>query len=209
MISVSRSVGHLLPHSCADADGRFPDLACRRPMVRTDIAVSGWMSASLGNNFATPTLLDALGSPLALNVLEQASMAAIALIVLHWRKSPALDFSALRRAPLTIAGIGLSNALTCRLFMVSLHELPLSLCHTIRSLLPCVAALIGLASGHQFAAHELLALPVLAAGFALAVSAQPSCSVTGVAAALGSLLALSALQHLSKRVLDLPERQDQ
>lgn len=170
--------------------------------MRTDLALSSWMAASLGNNFATPTLLDQLQSPLALNVLEQATMAVIATMLMQARRMPLVDTRALREIPLSILVMGIANAVTCRLFMVSLHHLPLSLCHTIRACSPCCAAAFGLLSGERFSARQLSALPIMAAGFALAVSAQPSCSATGVAAAVGSLLALSVLQHLSHRILN-------
>ena len=102
--------------------------------MRTDITLASWVSASLGNNYATPTLLDAIGSPLALNVLEQASMVAVALLVLQARRSALVNVAALKRSGgLTVLGMGMCNALTCRLFMLSLHHLPLSLCHTIRA----------------------------------------------------------------------------
>lgn len=171
--------------------------------MRTDITLASWVSASLGNNYATPTLLDAIGSPLALNVLEQASMVAVALLVLQARRSALVNVAALKRSGgLTVLGMGMCNALTCRLFMLSLHHLPLSLCHTIRAASPCCAAIIRLASGRPIARQQLLALPMIVAGFALAVSAQPSCSAVGVSAAIGSMLALSGLQHLTKRLLD-------
>ena len=38
----------------------------------TGFAVASWYSASLANNYATPSLLDLLGNPLTLNMLEQA-----------------------------------------------------------------------------------------------------------------------------------------
>ena len=169
--------------------------------MRTDLALSSWWAASLGNNFATPTLLDQLGSPLALNILEQATMAVIAATVMQTRQMPLVDMRALRELPSSIIVMGVANAVTCRLFMVSLHHLPLSLCHTIRACSPVCAAAFGLLAGERFSARQLSALPIMVAGFGLAVSAQPSCSATGVAAAVGSLLALSVLQHLSHRLL--------
>lgn len=98
--------------------------------------------------------------------------------------------------------MGLANAITARWFMVSLQHLPLSLCQTIRACSPCVAAVIGIFRGKHFSNKQLAAIPVIVAGFALAVSAQPSCSKVGVYAAIGSLLAMSALQHLSKELLE-------
>ena len=48
----------------------------------TEFAITSWYSASLANNYATPSLLDILGSPLTLNMLEQLCMAAVALVAL-------------------------------------------------------------------------------------------------------------------------------
>ena len=101
-----------------------------------------------------------------------------------------------------VLAMGLANAVTTRLFMVSLQKMPLSLCHTLRSCSPCVAAVVGLWRGRRFSPAQLWSLPVIVAGFAIAVSAQPACSATGVCAAIGSLLAMSALQHLSKGLLE-------
>lgn len=170
--------------------------------MRTEVALTSWVASSLGNNYATPSLLDAIGSPLALNILEQASMALIAICALQLRGLPLVDTEALKRVPLQIIAMGVCNAITARLFMVSLHHLPLSLCHTIRAASPCCAAIIGMAGGRRFSARQLTSLPIMVAGFALAVSAEPSFSLVGVAAAVGSLIALSALQHLSRSLLD-------
>jgi len=101
-----------------------------------------------------------------------------------------------------VVAMGLANAITARWFMISLQHLPLSLCHTIRACSPCVAAAIGLLRRKHFSLWQWTSLPVIVAGFALAVSAQPSCSTIGVYAAIGSLLAMSALQHLSKELLE-------
>ena len=101
-----------------------------------------------------------------------------------------------------VLAMGLENAVTTHLFIIGLRELPLSLVHTIRACSPCVAAAIGLCRGRHFSAAQLWSLPVIVGGFAVAVSAQPSCSVTGVYATIGSLLAMSALQHLSKELLE-------
>ena len=41
-------------------------------------ALAGWYAASVGNNYATPSLLHLLGGrPLPLNVLEQATMSLL------------------------------------------------------------------------------------------------------------------------------------
>lgn len=129
-------------------------------------------------------------------------MVAVALVVLQAHRAALVDKDALKRAGAwAVIGMGLFNALTCRLFMLSLHYLPLSLCHTIRAASPCCAAAIRLAAGRRISAQQLLALPIILAGFGLAISAQPSCNMIGVAAAVGSMLALSGLQHTSKRLL--------
>ena len=160
--------------------------------------VVAWYAASLGNNYATPALLDLLGSPLTLNVVEQATMSLIALAVLPARRVPLPTGKVMKRAgALPIVLMGMANALTCRLFMVSLQHLDVSLCHTIRACNPCLAAGIGLLQGQRFSARRLCSLPLMLSGFAIAVTAQPSCSAVGVAAAIGSLLALSVLQHLT------------
>lgn len=172
-------------------------------MRTSELIIPPWWSASLGNNYATPELLEAFGSPLALNVLEQATMALIALATLPCNRVALPGLQSLRQAgSLAVVGMGLANALTCRLYMISLHHLPLSLCHTIRACSPCCAAIVGLLNGQRFSARQLLALPLMVLGFGIAVSAQPSCSTVGVAAAVGSLFALTALQHLSKLTLD-------
>jgi drug/metabolite transporter (DMT)-like permease len=160
--------------------------------------VVAWYAASLGNNYATPALLDLLGSPLALNVVEQATMSLIALVVLPTARVKLPTWKTMQSAGLrAIVLMGMCNALTCRLFMVSLHHLDVSLCHTIRACNPILAAMIGLMHGKQFSRHRLCSLPLMLSGFAIAVAAQPSCSAIGVAAAIGSLLSLSALQHLT------------
>ena len=189
-------------------------------LLSTEVTIASWYSASLANNYATPSLLDLLESPLTLNMLEQAAMILVALVALPLNKVRLIPSKATlqkinnTKADGSIGGggihtlyvilaMGLANAITARLFMVSLQHLPLSLCHTIRACSPCVAAAIGLTfrrgkNGVVFSSKQLLSLPVILMGFALAVSAQPSCSKVGVYAAIGSLLAMSALQHLSK-----------
>jgi len=183
------------------------------------LSITSWYSASLANNYATPTLLDLLGSPLTLNMLEQAAMMLVAVVALPVNGIPLLpNFQTLttqntnnnndttKKHHLStihlVFAMGLANAITARWFMISLQHLPLSLCHTIRACSPCVAAAIGLLRRKHFSSLQWTSLPVIVAGFALAVSAQPSCSIIGVYAAIGSLLAMSALQHLSKELLE-------
>jgi len=171
----------------------------------TEVTIASWYSASLANNYATPSLLDLLGNPLTLNMLEQFSMvlvASIALPAYRVQLLPTRKTLSKVGGVVPILAMGLANAITTRLFMVSLQHLPLSLCHTIRACSPCVAAGIGLLRGKNFSTKQLSSLPIIVAGFGLAVSAQPSCSKVGVYAAIGSLLAMSALQHISKDVLD-------
>ena len=175
--------------------------------------IASWYSASLANNYATPSLLDLLGnSPLTLNILEQTAMIFVALIALPSNKIriiPTKETIKKVGGIIPILAMGLANAITARLFMISLQHLPLSLCHTIRACSPCVAAGIGLLRGKRFSTKQLSSLPIIVAGFSLAVSAvQPSSDGSntsiklGVYAAIGSLLAMSALQHISKVVLE-------
>jgi drug/metabolite transporter (DMT)-like permease len=175
--------------------------------------IASWYSASLANNYATPSLLDLLGnSPLTLNILEQTAMIFVALIALPANKIkliPTKETIKKVGGIIPILAMGLANAITARLFMISLQHLPLSLCHTIRACSPCVAAGIGLLRGKRFSTKQLSSLPIIVAGFSLAVSAvQPSSDGSnisikvGVYAAIGSLLAMSALQHISKVVLE-------
>ena len=100
--------------------------------------------------------------------------------------------------PATVLGMGVCNAATCYLFMLSLSLLPLSLCMTIRAATPAGAVLFGLASGRTYSVEQCLSLLPMLGGFALAVNAQGSSSLPGVAAALGSLLALNGVQHCSR-----------
>ena len=58
--------------------------------------------------------------------------------------------------------------------------------------------LFGLASGRTYSVEQCLSLLPMLGGFALAVNAQGSSSLPGVAAALGSLLALNGVQHCSR-----------
>jgi hypothetical protein len=81
--------------------------------------------------------------------------------------------------------------------MISLKHLDVSLCHTIRACNPCIAAILAMCNGRKLSGRRLCSLPLMLTGFALAVAAEPSCSMTGVAAAIGSLVSLSALQHLT------------
>jgi drug/metabolite transporter (DMT)-like permease len=176
--------------------------------------IASWYTASLANNFATPALLDLLdNSPITLNILEQTAMIFVALIVLPANQIeliPTKETIKKVGGIIPILAMGLANAITARLFMISLQHLPLSLCHTIRACSPCVAAGIGLVRGKRFSPKQLSSLPIIVAGFSLAVSAvQPSSDGSnsnsikvGVYAAIGSLLAMSALQHISKVVLE-------
>lgn len=170
----------------------------------TEVVIASWYSASLVNNYATPSLLDLIGSPLTLNMLEQIAMIIVAIVTLPVNRVALIPTKKTfkKSQVLPILAMGLTNAITVRLFMVSLRHLPLSLCHTIRACSPCVAVVIGSLRGKHFSTEQLTSIPVIVAGFALAVSAQPSCSRVGVYAAIGSLLAMSALQHLSKELLD-------
>ena len=178
-----------------------------------EVTIASWYSASLANNYATPSLLDLIGNPLTLNMLEQLTMVLVAVIALPAYKVRLIPT---RKTLHKVGGIvpifamGFANAVTARLFMVSLQHLPLSLCHTIRACSPCVAAGIGLIRGKRhFSTKQLLSLPIIVVGFGLAViSAQPPSGTgtlsrkIGVYAAIGSLLAMSALQHISKALLD-------
>ena len=176
--------------------------------------VMAWYAASLGNNYATPALLDIISSPLTLNLIEQATMALVALVVLPAvQLAPLPSLSTIRKSgPSSILCMGLSNALTCRLFMISLKHLDVSLCHTIRACNPCCAAMIAMLNGQKLSSRRLCSLPLMLVGFAIAVAAEPSCSMLGVAAGIGSLISLSALQHLTHYLTfekGLPEMQVQ
>ena len=77
----------------------------------------------------------------------------------------------------TVLGMGVCNAATCYLFMLSLSLLPLSLCMTIRAATPAGAVLFGLASGRTYSVEQCLSLLPMLGGFALAVNAQGSSSL--------------------------------
>ena len=62
--------------------------------------------------------------------------------------------------------MGLCNAATCYLFMLSLSLLPLSLCMTIRAATPAGAVLFGLASGRTYSLEQCLSLLPMLGGFA-------------------------------------------
>ena len=64
---------------CEKKKAREARAHCMRP-ASTDVVA--WYTASLGNNYATPALLDMISSPLTLNIIEQATMTIIALVVL-------------------------------------------------------------------------------------------------------------------------------
>ncbi len=159
-----------------------------------------WYTASVGNNYATPTLLQCLhGRPLPLNVLEQATMMFIGIASCQGAGVPLPGPSVLRKAPLTLVAMCICNTLTCYLFMLSLSLLPLSLCQTIRAATPAGAVLFGLANGRWYSLEQYASLLPILGGFALAVGAQGSSSIPGVAAAIVSLLALNGVQACSRQ----------
>ena len=89
-------------------------------------ALAGWYAASVGNNYATPSFLHLLGGrPLPLNVLEQATMSLLGALSCSRLRVPLPGLAELRAAgPATVLGMGVCNAATCFLFMLSLSLLP-------------------------------------------------------------------------------------
>ena len=103
-------------------------------------ALVGWYTASVGNNFATPSLLQMLGDrPLPLNVLEQATMSLFGAWSCTHLRVPLPGLAELRAAgPLNVLCMGVCNAATCFLFMLPL-VLTRHVCrHLHLHLQPCV-----------------------------------------------------------------------
>jgi len=140
------------------------------------LALTSWYAASIGNNYATVLLLSKLDDPLQLNLLEQLSMAVIGVFTMLASGVTFPTVSSIRAAGVgTVLGMGLCNALTCRLFMESLSRLPLSLTQTIRASSPLVAAAVGtLFLGERYSWRQVAPMPLIVIGFALSVSAEAS-----------------------------------
>ena len=69
-------------------------------------ALAGWYAASVGNNYATPSLLHLLGGrPLPLNVLEQATMSLLGALSCSRLKVPLPGLAQAIAAELSQAGI--------------------------------------------------------------------------------------------------------
>ena len=167
------------------------------------LSITAWYAASIGNNYATVLLLEKLDDPLQLNLLEQLSMAIIGVFTLLASGVSFPSLASIRAAGVgTVIGMGLCNALTCRLFMESLSRLPLSLTQTIRASSPLVAVAVGtLFLGERYSWRQVAPMPLIVVGFALCVSAEASDSLGGIFCGLASLVCMVGMQLLTKRML--------
>ena len=100
--------------------------------------------------------------------------------------------------------LGLTNAAACRLFMMAMDHVALSLVQTIRACQPLFTVIIVyLCFGESYSVQTYLTLIPIVTGFGLAAGGDPKFEAAGFALSIVSTCCLVAVNTISRRTLAL------